>query len=346
MNTLKLIFASLFKNDAAIEGRKKSWLIALIIFLFSTIVAVIPLTVATANTDGSSFFESTLYSFDIGLQKFNQALDDNDIDLTVAANLDSEHILVTTGDLTTMYVGTDTFYRYENPVSEQTIIKVYFMTTNTVTETTEFVTGLLALTNTSAEPGDISSFIVFGSHAMYAYLYNPAGVADFSVAGTGYTSGFQGNFTNVEVGTNLRNFIKYDASNDSFDINTAAGQTKFLNNWKVFFDESYSQIKQTLLWSSTGIMIGVDAIIGIFMILMIFILTRGKNNPNHTFTVLDSFKIGSWSMLSPALIALILGFIFTSYASMIFIMTMGLRIMWMSMKNLRPMPTGTAPVKK
>ncbi|MCX5775856.1 MAG: hypothetical protein NTV44_05845 [Firmicutes bacterium] len=346
MNTIKLIFASLFKNDAAIEGRKKSWLIALIIFLFSTIVAVIPLTVATANTNGSSFFGSTLYSFDIGLQKFNQALDDNNIDLTVAANLDSEHILVTTGDPSVMYQGTDTFYRYNNPVSDQTIIKVYFKTESTVTETTDFVTALLALTNTSTAPGDISSFIVFGSHAMYAYLYNPAGVADFSVAGSNYATGFQGNFTAIEPGTNLRNFIKYDANGDAFDVTTAAGQTKFMNNWKSFFDKSYSQIKQTLLWSSTGIMIGVDAIIGIFMILMIFILTRGKSNPNHTFSILDAFKIGSWSMLSPALIALILGFIFTSYASMIFIMTMGLRIMWMSMKNLRPMPTGPAPVKK
>lgn len=346
MNTFKLIFASLFKNDAAIEGRKQSWLVALIIFLFSTLVAVIPLTVSTANTNGSSFFTSTLYSFDVGLQKFNQALDTNAVDLTVEENADLEHILVKTGNETLLYAGADTFYRYTNPVSEQTLIKVFFKTEASVTDTTAFVNTLLALPNTEAAPGDISSFIVLGSHAIYAYLYNPAGVAAFTVTGSGYATGFQGNFANVEVGTNLRNFVKFDVNDDAFDVTTISGQAKFMTNWKLFFDNAYSQIKQTLLWSSTGIMIGVNAIIGVFMILMIFILTRGKSNPNHTFTVLDSFKIGSWAMLSPALIALIGGFIFTSYASMIFIMTMGLRIMWMSMKNLRPMPTGTAPVRK
>jgi maltodextrin utilization protein YvdJ len=70
--------------------------------------------------------------------------------------------------------------------------------------------------------------------------------------------------------------------------------------------------------------------------LMIFLLTRGKKNIFHIYTFGDCEKIAAWSMVSPALLSLILGFIFTDYAMMFFIILLGLRVMWLSMKQLRP----------
>lgn len=347
-DTFKLIFSSLFKNDAAIEGRKKPWFIAVIIFLLSTLLAVIPMTVSVAKTTGSDFFNSTLYSYEIGVQKFSETLDEKNVDITVTATPEGLHVLSLTGDWSTVAKVGEDYYEFVSPSTSQTVLRVYLQNTLETADTETFVTGLLALTNTAETPNlDITSFLVLGQQAMYSYLYNPATVAAGTTAGSGYTASYKGNYTNVEIGTNLRNFVKYDVSGDLIaaptEANYSSYQSKVMANWKKLYDNGYSEIKDTLLWTTSGIMLGVDAIIGIFMMLMIFILTRGKNNPNHTFTVLDAFKIGAWAMLSPALISLLLGFLFTSYASMIFVMTIGLRVMWMSMKSLRPMTT--APQK-
>lgn len=347
-DTFKLLLSSLFKNDAAIEGRKKPWFIALIIFLLSTVLAVIPMTVSVAKTTGSDFFESTLYSYEIGVQKFSETLDDQNVDIAVTANAEELHVLSLTGDWSTVTVVGEDYFEYVSPTTTHTVLRVYLQNTLTTTETEAFVTELLALENTEETPNlEITSFLVLGNRAMYSYLYNPADVAAGTISGDGYTASYKGNYTNVEVGTNFRNFAKYDVSGDVIasptEANYASYQAKVMANWEKLYDNAYSEIKDTLLWTTSGIMLGVDAIIGLFMMLMIFILTRGKNNPNHTFTVLDSIKIGSWSMLSPALISLILGFLFTSYASMIFVMTIGLRVMWMSMKSLRPTPVAPQP---
>ncbi len=348
-DTFKLLLSSLFKNDAAIEGRKKPWFIAVIIFLLSSILAVIPMAVSVARTTGSDFFESTLYSYEIGIQKFSEKLDEENVDISVGANTEGLHTLSSTGDWSTVAKVGEDYFEYVSPSTSQTILRVYLQTTLETTDTEAFVTTLLALTNSAETPNlEITSFLVLGQRAMYSYLYNPSTVADGTAAGDGYTSSYKGNYTDVAVGTNFRNFVKYDVSGDLIatptEANYASYQAKVMANWEKLYDAGYTEIKDTLLWTTTGIMLGVDAIIGVFMMLMIFILTRGKTNPNHTFTVLDSIKIGSWAMLSPALISLILGFLFTSYASMIFVMTIGLRVMWMSMKSLRPMSAAPQPL--
>jgi len=69
---------------------------------------------------------------------------------------------------------------------------------------------------------------------------------------------------------------------------------------------------------------------------MIFILTRGKRNPFRIYTFWETQKISYWASFTPSLLALIFGFIFTEYAVMIFVMLIGVRIMWMSMKSLKP----------
>jgi hypothetical protein len=43
-----------------------------------------------------------------------------------------------------------------------------------------------------------------------------------------------------------------------------------------------------------------------------------------------------WAAFTPAVLACGLGFAFSTYALFIFILFYGMRIMWMSMKNLRP----------
>ena len=70
--------------------------------------------------------------------------------------------------------------------------------------------------------------------------------------------------------------------------------------------------------------------------LMVFLLTRGKKNIFRVYTFGDCQKISAWSMVSPALLGMILGFFIQDYAMMFFIILLGVRVMWLSMKQLRP----------
>ena len=91
-----------------------------------------------------------------------------------------------------------------------------------------------------------------------------------------------------------------------------------------------------------GIISAVNAGIVLIMGFMLWILTRGKNNPYRLFTVWEAFKMAFWACISPALITVALGFLITNFAATMFPLLVGVRIMWMSMKSLRPDGSGYA----
>ena len=109
-----------------------------------------------------------------------------------------------------------------------------------------------------------------------------------------------------------------------------------LKNFKKFLDKSYESSKvKTILYTclfNLALFVGLSVIMGF----LIWILTRGKNNPNNYFSIWLCYKIQMRLGLAPGLITFILGLFLTSYAQMIFVLTLGLRVMWMSMKDLRP----------
>ena len=61
-----------------------------------------------------------------------------------------------------------------------------------------------------------------------------------------------------------------------------------------------------------------------------------KNNPNNYFSPWLTIKISARLALSPAIITFVVGLFLPQYASMLFILALGLRVMWISMKELRP----------
>ena len=109
-----------------------------------------------------------------------------------------------------------------------------------------------------------------------------------------------------------------------------------LANFKKFLNKSYlaSKAKTTMVTClfSLAVFAGMSLIMGFLM----WIMTRGKNNPNNYFSLWLCFKLEARLAFTPGLITLLLGFLLTSYAQMIFILTLGMRVMWISMKELRP----------
>ena len=124
------------------------------------------------------------------------------------------------------------------------------------------------------------------------------------------------------------------------DIAARMANEKYYNgvlaNFKQFLNKSYlaSKAKTTMVTClfSLAVFAGLSLIMGFLM----WIMTRGKNNPNNYFSLWLCMKLEARLALAPALITLLLGFLLVSYAQMIFILTLGMRVMWISMKELRP----------
>ena len=70
--------------------------------------------------------------------------------------------------------------------------------------------------------------------------------------------------------------------------------------------------------------------------LMVFLLTRGKTNPFRIYTFWDCQKIAYWAVPAPSVISLALGFFMSNFALVSFALVVGLRVMWLSMRTLRP----------
>ena len=356
MKTLKLIFASLFRNDAAMEGRFQKWHLAVILFLLSVILATVPIFSTAVKVNGSDFMNATLYSFDAGIQRFSEALVDENVDLVITEQ-NGFYSLENDGDTwNTAFADTEGaanfhYFTYKDH-TDATRLKVYYQGDATNDETETFINGKLALTNSAdAVNLDIVSFVFFAKEAVYAFIYNPADVASGTSAGQNYVGNHTGIYKAIEVGTNLKNTALFDEFGNpivapSNGTEFAAYQEKILNNWKNFFDDAYRGIKDVRLWQTTGLMLGINTILSFFMSLLIFIMTRGKNNPNRTMTFGESLKIGSWMLLSPAIISLIVGLLFPNFAQMAFVLLVGLRMMWLSSKTLRPPLEPMAPSKK
>ena len=123
-------------------------------------------------------------------------------------------------------------------------------------------------------------------------------------------------------------------------LNNYSGKT--LKRFKVVLNETYLNQKRRTTWSTTGIYAGIYAGIIAFLGLMIFILTRGKNNPFKFLNIWHCQKIAWWAAFTPALLGMILAFIFSgnTIGQMAFILLVSLRVMWLSMKQLRPVYQG------
>ncbi|NLI94799.1 MAG: hypothetical protein GX350_03180 [Erysipelotrichaceae bacterium] len=195
------------------------------------------------------------------------------------------------------------------------------------------------------------SFLVLGSKTYHGAIYRP--LSSFKVGdkividGQRPEASVSGTYSEGLVGTKLHEFVKYlpDYKNkdnaptvlDGSSPNTREQYVQgVFENWKHFLNEGYRPVKRSLFWVQFAVAAGTNASIILLMGLVIFLITRGKTSPNRDWTFLQSMKISAWSALSPGLLALILGFIMPSFSGMAFIMLFGMRLMWMSMKQLRP----------
>ena len=357
MKTLKLVFASLLDNGVAIKGKDQPWYIALILFVASVVLATYPTFNQINARTGSDFLNGTLYSVDVGLQSLAETLYEEDIDLIIKETTvedEPRHTLVNEETLwsdvfTQTYDGFPSFPYFEYSVSGSSRLRVFYQASNTDPQSTEFINAMVAF-----EQGDdrLTSFMFLGRTSVYMYMYATSAITSETATGEDFVNGFSGTYDEIPLNTNLANFIALDSTGAFVDPTNAkttdyqAYSDRTFNNWKTFFDQSFAFSKSVLLWAQTALTFVVNIIMSFLMTVVIYIMTRGKLNPNRHLTFLDSIKIGSWTLLSPALLTIVAGSLFPEFAPTAFVLFVGLRLMWLSSKYLRPLEPVQTVVKK
>lgn len=354
MKNLKLFFRNIVSNPASIEGgRTKGWWWAVIIAVVSVLLAITPVFVTNITTSGTKFVDGTLYEYNYGTVRFSEFLYDNDLDFVIADDPQDPSKKFLTTSLSQWQEATkdNTLNRFEYKNNQgKRMFEVYY-TDLSGNDFTNYATSI----KNNKVPGSIdspidgekdslrsTSFIVFGKHNVISYLY--------SSASTNPIGSFYGDYMNLSVDSNLKNWgvftldgVKYAPDLDN-DMSIYVPHV--WNTWKSFFGASSHNTRMNSTWTTTGIIAAVDAGLVLFMGVVIFLLTRGKNNPFRIYTFWECQKIVYWASFTPGLLSLILGFMMSSYSIIFFVMFVGLRMMWMSMKNLRVNGDAPAPTNK
>ena len=349
MKNFKLIMKSLINNDACIEGgRTKRWFFAVIFAVLSLVMAVLPIMVTSLQAQGSDFTAGNyLYNYDNAIVAFSDSLTDNNLSMVVSEDANGRFLAVDKSQWEAAY----TANAYKQYVHLNNDSKVDFEVYYTEAVGQEFV-DYYTLVSQNKSPIDGSwreaadtarstSYLIFGRERMVGQLFQPGN--------TTALSGVSGDYIKLDLGFDFKSLatveidgVTYVTSHDDkFSepngfLSIDAYRSQIQNRWNDVYDAVYYNTKMVTARDSTLIMLGVDALLIFFMGLMIFILTRGKRNPFRIYTFWETQKIAYWASFTPSLLALIFGFIFTEYAVMIFVMLIGVRIMWMSMKSLKP----------
>lgn len=354
-------FKSLYSNDAVMESAKNTpWWIAVIIAVVATFIPVIPITVAASNQYGSSFLSKYTENMETYLTQAGLDLKTADNEFIVSNDrlayeingVDQEQAeLIPTSKLVEVYG-----YEATREGKTQIDFKLFYTTAgnsqkddvNVATIISDYIENadFSYAVGTTTQKKDIlpeeqeshtyyyPSYILLSKYGIHAKIMRPNSTIAYSVP-TGF-----GDWKNTEEGTKLIENSLAVFDEDGIAVTPSINNQEYtkgvLDNWKVYFDESYISTRDTNVTYSLLIYYGIYLLMLLFMGLMVFLLTRGKRNIFNYLKFGICLKMAAWSSITPAVLALILGFVLPAYAIMYFIVLLGIRVMWMSMKQLRP----------
>mgnify|MGYP003290512523 CR=1 FL=1 len=337
-----LLFKSLINNETAIIGaRRKGWWWALIMLVFSGMVAAIPATVQASKKDGADFLNTANVSgYDVSFRKMVEEFKDRNIDFTVhhegKKGVDS-YVEVTGITVDDSYVFTTPLFQHYNYDGKLDFEAFYVPGEYNKDSITQLLNNVVTFdsTGTPTKTTRTSSMVVFYDNYVISSLHMTGSTAESGAVAGNYRS-FNDGFkltSIIDVKDNAGNAIDHNAiQSNQYD----AYVNGVWNNTKSFYSVSYKSTVATSTWQTGLIVLGINYAVALFMGLMIFILTRGKANSFRIYTFWETQKISYWSTVAPGLLALGVGFLLSNFSQIAFAMLLGIRVMWMAMKTLRP----------
>ena len=309
---IKLFLQSLISNNACIDGaRKKPWYAAIIIFLISIVLSVVPSTVLELKNHADKNFDSTTYGLREASYEFANYIKETPDNIFYVVKEDKK---------TSRLVADETIVFNRFNEQKGYVDYVFRYSTNEHAE---------AYVNQFKEA--CASYVIFTEDSVYISILDqnnpdPAKpIIRFSCINA---------YKKLDR-NDLKTFLKEEATLTESVNSTWA-------NFKGLIRKLYNQTRLRSAGVQLGVTSAINATIVLIMGFMVWILTRGKNNPYRLFTVWHGFATGFWAAFTPALLTLGLGFLIKNFASMMFPLLTGVRIMWLTMKSLRPDGSGYA----
>lgn len=322
MKTFKLILKSLISNNACVEGgHKKRWYFAVIMFFLAMVFAILPLFVQTMKTHGDDAFETNAYGLDQAALRFNEKLDEQGLKIYVKTSGGSEKF-ISCEDASGEPAQIDYYHEapVQNPdgsVSNQVDYKFIYRAEFNEDEFNAIV-------------GDeTTSLVIMYQDRMVIQIVNFSNKEKIGTIVCNNAAKY------LDEGTCINDFLSKNAD-------PTARLNETFANWKLFIRDAYNFTRLTGVWQTCALMGGINVGITFFMGFMIWILTRGKNNPYRMFNFWHTQKMAWWAAITPSILALGFGFLIPRFANILFPMLIGIRVMWLSMKSLRPDGSGYA----
>lgn len=342
---LKTSFMTLINNDACVKASREYhgfwWnFLAVGLALASVVLADVPNLVTRLQVNyGDSVLNSPNYSLDQELTNFSKALADNGVVLTIQDG----HPTVNEkwNDITYTVPGDtspSTWYADYSAAQDKVMFEAFVNSSvvgGFVVEDSIFFARITSGKNPykdeyrkgyGAEDAKYAtSFIAFGQDSIMIGRYN--------AAGSGST--ITGSNADLE-GTNFAAIATKDRDNMGQPLTGEELKKSVTEQYRQIIVTATNRQKLSSSWSYAGIVLAIYAGLEIIFGLVIFLLTRGKRNPFRVYTFWETQKIAYWAGLAPALLSLVLGFFLTQFSLMLFIFLFGMRLMWLSMKTMRP----------
>ncbi len=368
-NNLKNIFGSLIFNKRAIEcGRTLPWWAALIVFVLSVFIPVIPSLCNNATAKGSEFISEYTYNYenhlaadfmDLSIQGYTFEVTKSEATKKnmITFNQGGEQIPEETWDDTKPIV------RYVNSITGEYELDVYFTYkggtgSTTINDLINEIDFIYYWNNTTKEctPDEVEEWNMYNTDDQKTY-YRPSYVilstnyiySEIVAPGANdYTYTFSGDWVNHPEGIELVSyFLTVQTDEETIYAPPTTLEEKdellrnqeyldgFRDNLKVSLNYSYISTKNQMTLYTTLIYEAIYITLTVFMGLLVYILTRGKRNYYHFLHHMTCQKINAWAALSCAILAMVIGWFAPNYGIVFYIIFLGIRIIWMSLRQLR-----------
>lgn len=366
-NAIKLFFLSMFSNQTCVDQAKSHWYVAVPLGIISCVLAVIPIGVLQWNQSGGNILASPSYSLENGLIAFQESLEDNNVSITInpkddagnythtikisdnwknaySANSNGLYFAktytkgVTKMDSTLVYSSSSSYYSETGPAITTEVtccdLVVYNYTDIDSSLFNETVTNTL---NNADILGNTTYAVntLFLGKSEFIMVKKPSGAKSYAGKLYGYYDG---------PTFDIKDFTSKNSSGVEYDVKrsqlTSGNRSSYIassvSSWKTFFSDSWNSTRISSGWQMTGIWFGIYVGITVAFGFIIWLMCRGKDNLYHDLNLWHCQKIAYWASTTPAILALILGFMLSTYAQMFYIFIFGFRAMFMAMRTLRP----------
>ncbi len=360
LTAIKDILVALFSNNRVVDSSKTNkWWVGLILAVIAVVLPVLPVLTTYANASGSNFINAKYtYEFKDDLVFLSSALSYND-EITKNYNLEGKSIdFKVKEDNTLAYfennVETDHLYsgdinnnlpiaqriKKDADGKERISLEIYYYSDDFNDTIAAVVDALgkrqfyVGTTNLCVEPTKTDvlytpNFMVLFKKGMYTAVYQTG-----TTTLVGVRTGTDWKHTPQDVFLLKDRLLTVDKMDK--DVLNPIYVDGVYKNWMKLFNETYISSRNYNTMFFSLLYLGVYTILLFVMGLLLFLLTRGKKNMFNYLKFIDCQKMAWWAALCPGLLAMIIGFLLPQFASMLFIVLLGIRVMWLSMKQLKP----------